>query len=101
MTKSTQAVLTTRETQTTNSAKTTVLTTLDALTSEYRLVDMKYITTLTGMTSKWFYSLINENKFPKPIKLGRSSRWKVVDVHAWLDDRRKAVDGCSWLGQQG
>lgn len=48
------------------------------------LIDMKYITTLTGMTNKWFYHLIQENKFPAPIKLGRSSRWRLRDVEEWL-----------------
>ncbi len=39
------------------------------------LIDMNYITSFTGMTDKWFYKLISEGHFPKPIKLGRSSRW--------------------------
>lgn len=91
MTKSTQ------EAQTIKPTKPTVLTTLDALTSEHRLVDMKYITTLTCMTAKWVYATIKTGGFPKPLKLGRSSRWKAVEVHAWLDDRRKAVDGCPWF----
>ncbi|GAA5107605.1 AlpA family transcriptional regulator [Orbus sasakiae] len=48
------------------------------------LVDMKYITELTQMTDKWFYSLIQQERFPKPIKLGRSSRWRLKDVEAWI-----------------
>ncbi|BEN38676.1 AlpA family phage regulatory protein [Serratia marcescens] len=36
---------------------------------------MTFITTYIGMTDKWFYKLIQEGTFPKPIKLGRSSRW--------------------------
>ena len=39
---------------------------------------MNYITSFTGMTDKWFYRLISEGHFPKPIKLGRSSRWYKV-----------------------
>lgn len=57
----------------------------EAITSDYRLVDMKYITELTGMTAKWFYSLIKDDRFPKPIKLGRSSRWRAIDVHKWIE----------------
>lgn len=38
-----------------------------------QLVDMAFITTYTEMTDKWFYKLISEGLFPKPIKLGRSS----------------------------
>ncbi|EFS2960000.1 TPA: helix-turn-helix transcriptional regulator, partial [Escherichia coli] len=33
------------------------------------LIDMNYITSFTGMTDKWFYKLISEGHFPKPIKL--------------------------------
>ncbi|NTZ41294.1 AlpA family transcriptional regulator [Enterobacter sp. JMULE2] len=51
------------------------------------LVDMTFITTCTGMTDKWFYRLISEGKFPKPVKLGRSSRWLKSEVEAWLAER--------------
>ncbi|MGP6208484.1 helix-turn-helix transcriptional regulator [Escherichia coli] len=44
------------------------------------LIDMNYITSFTGMTDKWFYKLISEGHFPKPIKLGRSSRWYKSEV---------------------
>lgn len=48
-----------------------------------QLVDMAFITTYTEMTDKWFYKLISEGLFPKPIKLGRSSRWLKSEVEAW------------------
>ncbi|MCY0792044.1 AlpA family transcriptional regulator [Morganella morganii] len=51
------------------------------------LVDMKFITKFTGLTDKWFYKLIQEGQFPKPIKLGRSSRWLKSQVEAWLQAR--------------
>ncbi|EAW1058498.1 AlpA family phage regulatory protein [Salmonella enterica] len=39
-----------------------------------QLVDLRFITKLAGLTDKWFYKLIKDGLFPKPIKLGRSSR---------------------------
>ncbi|EMI7477678.1 AlpA family phage regulatory protein [Morganella morganii] len=51
------------------------------------LVDMKFITKFTGLTDKWFYKLIQEGLFPKPIKLGRSSRWQKSQVETWLQAR--------------
>lgn len=51
------------------------------------LIDMVFITEYTGMTDKWFYKLISEGKFPKPIKLGRSSRWKMSEVENWMQER--------------
>ncbi|EAQ4619747.1 AlpA family phage regulatory protein [Salmonella enterica] len=52
-----------------------------------QLVDMAFITTYTEMTDKWFYKLISEGMFPRPIKLGRSSRWLKSEVEAWLQQR--------------
>jgi predicted DNA-binding transcriptional regulator AlpA len=52
-----------------------------------QLVTMTFITQLTGLTDKWFYKLIKNGEFPKPIKLGRSSRWLESEVEAWLQQR--------------
>lgn len=49
-----------------------------------KMVDMKFITEFTGLTDKWFYKLISEGQFPKPIKLGRSSRWMQSEVEVWV-----------------
>lgn len=65
---------------------TTDTTTSSSLLDE-PLVDMKFITQFTGSTDKWFYKLIQEGQFPKPIKLGRSSRWLKSQVEAWLQAR--------------
>lgn len=52
-----------------------------------RLVDMVFITEYSGCSDKWFYKLISEGKFPKPIKLGRSSRWLLSEVEVWVQGR--------------
>ncbi|QXX81604.1 AlpA family transcriptional regulator [Providencia sp. R33] len=52
-----------------------------------QLVDIKFITQFTGLTDKWFYKLIKEGEFPKPIKLGRSSRWFKSEVEQWLENK--------------
>ncbi|EPS5531111.1 helix-turn-helix transcriptional regulator [Klebsiella pneumoniae] len=58
-----------------------------------QLVDMRFITKLTGLTNKWFYKLIKDGLFPRPIKLGRSSRWKQSEVELWLQQRIKDSRG--------
>lgn len=58
----------------------------DTLLSD-QLVDMKFITAFTGLTDKWFYKLIQDGVFPKPIKLGRSSRWLKSEVENWLQQQ--------------
>lgn len=52
-----------------------------------QLVDMRFITKLTGLTDKWFYKLIKDGAFPKPVKLGRSSRWLKSEVENWIQER--------------
>lgn len=52
-----------------------------------QLVDMRFITKLTGLTDKWFYKMIKDGDFPKPVKLGRSSRWLKSEVENWLQER--------------
>ncbi|MDI3425700.1 AlpA family transcriptional regulator [Enterobacter sp. V87_3] len=54
---------------------------------EDQFVNMAFITSLTGLTDKWFYKLIKDEVFPKPIKMGRSSRWLKSEVEAWLQER--------------
>ncbi|HAU3280796.1 TPA: AlpA family phage regulatory protein [Salmonella enterica] len=51
------------------------------------LVDMKFITKYSKLTDKWFYKLIKDGEFPKPIKLGHSSRWLRSEVETWFQKR--------------
>jgi len=52
-----------------------------------RFVSMQFIIELTGLSDKWFYKLVQEGKFPKPVKFGRSSRWIEREVKEWLEAR--------------
>ncbi|HHQ6567270.1 TPA: helix-turn-helix transcriptional regulator [Serratia fonticola] len=42
---------------------------------------------MTSLTDKWLYKLINDKEFPKPIKLGRSSRWMQSEVENRVQSR--------------
>ncbi|HAV8236792.1 TPA: AlpA family phage regulatory protein [Escherichia coli] len=46
-------------------------------------------------TAKWFYKLISEGHFPKPIKLGRSSRWYKSEVEQWMQQRIEESRGAA------
>ncbi len=48
------------------------------------LVDLKTIMTCTGLSRPGIYKMMSEDRFPKPIKLGRSSRWYLTEIRAWL-----------------
>ncbi|WP_195440264.1 helix-turn-helix transcriptional regulator [Klebsiella oxytoca] len=58
-----------------------------------KLVDMVFITEFTGLSDKWFYKLIQEGQFPKPIKMGRSSRWLKSEIESWVQQRIAASRG--------
>lgn len=60
-------------------------TTADLLND--KLIDMAFITAFSGLSDKWFYKLIQDGLFPKPIKMGRSSRWLRSEVEAWVQQR--------------
>lgn len=51
---------------------------------EDQFVNMKFITQLTTLSDKWFYKLIQDGEFPKPIKFGRRSLWLKSEVEQWL-----------------
>lgn len=36
------------------------------------------------------YDLIASGDFPRPVKIGRASRWVVAEVDAWIGDRMAA-----------
>lgn len=71
----------------TNSIETSTATMTSSSLLNDQFIDMKFITQLTGLTDKWFYKLIQDGEFPKPIKLGRSSRWLKSEVEQWLQER--------------
>lgn len=52
-----------------------------------KMIDMAFITEFTGLSDKWFYKLIQDGLFPKPIKMGRSSRWLKSEVEEWVNQR--------------
>lgn len=54
---------------------------------EDQFVSMKFITQLTTLSDKWFYKLIQDGRFPKPIKFGRKSLWLKSEVERWLMQR--------------
>ena len=54
-------------------------------TNPLKLVDLKFICEKTGLSRAFIYKLMNNEQFPKPLKLGRASRWYLREFEAWLD----------------
>lgn len=47
------------------------------------LMTIKDIEKMIGFNADWIYKRISRNQFPKPIKIGRSSRWKRSTIIEW------------------
>jgi len=43
-----------------------------------------------GMGRSRIYALIDEGKFPPPIKIGRSSRWLKSEIDSWITEQASA-----------
>ena len=47
---------------------------------------------ITGFSAKHIYHLINEGKFPRPIKIGRASLWRLSEINSWLESHAQLTD---------
>ena len=47
---------------------------------------------ITGFSAKHIYHLINEGKFPTPVKIGRASLWRLSEINSWLDSHTQPTD---------
>jgi len=51
---------------------------------EEKFLTIKDVTNKVGFKTSTIYKYIKENKFPKPVKFGKSSRWKLTDIDQWM-----------------
>ena len=57
-----------------------------------RLVRMKELKILVGLSNSLIYRLISLNNFPKPIHLSkRSVGWRLSVVEAWINEREQTT----------
>lgn len=50
------------------------------------LLRLPEVEAIVGLKKSKLYILIQEGKFPQPVKLGtRSVRWKASTVYGWID----------------
>ncbi len=56
---------------------------------------IKELTNIIGLSKAHIYRLIKEGKFPKPVKIGKSSLWLRKDIENWLESLRQNQDETS------
>jgi prophage regulatory protein len=58
-----------------------------------KLIKLKTVMGITGLSRSHTYALSQRGEFPKPVKLTeRSSAWIESEVLGWIDSRIKARD---------
>ena len=56
------------------------------------LLTVKGAGQVTGASRSFIYQEVAAGRFPKPVKLGRSTRWISAEIHAWIEAKAQARD---------
>lgn len=54
--------------------------------NQLRLLRLAEVEKISGLKKSKLYQLIHLQKFPRPYKLGRSSRWSSAEVFHWMHE---------------
>lgn len=54
-----------------------------------RLIPRKEVQFLTGLPKSSLYYQIQRGNFPKPLKIGKTSRWIESEVNLWIMEQIK------------
>ena len=55
-----------------------------------RLIPRRVVLSITGIGSTSLYKLISIGEFPRPVRVGRSSRWVQTEVYEWVNETIKS-----------
>ena len=51
-----------------------------------RLINIRQVSEIVGLSRSVIYRLIREGKFPPPLKITKyASRWKISEINQWID----------------
>jgi predicted DNA-binding transcriptional regulator AlpA len=56
------------------------------------LLTVKGVAQTVQQGRSFIYQEVQAGRFPKPVKLGRSSRWIAAEIHAWIAAKAQARD---------
>ena len=51
------------------------------------LLRLSDVLRFVGLEKSHIYNLISEGNFPRPVKIGRASRWPEREIEAWVSAR--------------
>lgn len=67
-------------------------TTASAAGSQLRLLPISEVMYRTSLSRSLLYSLVQQGKFPPPVKIGATSRWPSSQIDAWLHKLLKQAE---------
>ena len=63
---------------------------------DYRLLRMRDVVAITGLSKNTILRLVKAGSFPEPIQIApRSVAWRWCDIRDWLESRPPAT-GANW-----
>ena len=61
---------------------------MEAYSMKERLLRRREAERITGMSRSTIYRLMQEEAFPRPVRVGPGAvRWKLSDISAWIESR--------------
>lgn len=61
-------------------------------TNYKKLIRIKEVIEITGLSRTSIYHYINHGLFPHHVKFGKSSRWEFSEIQAWINQRLEERD---------
>ncbi len=64
-----------------------------SVSDNYKMISRGHLEELTGLSRSTIYDRLNPNSkrfdanFPKPIKFGHLTRWRLSEVHEWIQSK--------------
>ena len=59
---------------------------------EERLLNVREVTELIGVSRSTLHRMVSDNRFPTPIRVGlRAVRWRLSEVLVWMESRPAAT----------
>jgi len=52
---------------------------------EEKFLTVREVSEIVGFKISTIYKFIKTKDFPKPMKIGKSSRWKLTDIQKWIN----------------
>jgi prophage regulatory protein len=53
---------------------------------EEKFITLHDVVQIVGFKKSTIYKMIRKGFFPSPVKIGRSSRWKMSEIRQWMEN---------------